>query len=460
MEPATKYSVESYQIAVPGGDCSIHLLLSNPPEAQAAYWKDLSKDEQKQSAYLRKIAHPYTQGVTIKKAVLVDGGYDGKGGTFKGVKACESIEKVISDIENRYNLLPKRLEFDAWVVTHWDRDHFCGTLQLIVKDLADKFAINQTVKNENDPTRHQFRHFKYGQNGECQTTLYSPVFDRTPYIVQFKKDNDILPTAAIPEKDEDKIPKGRHWRLQRNETSHNLEVAMIKASAKKIFIGLTNRPKATRIWLKGICKVVEGFENLWGIDVFSDLDKDNNHIRIGEDVLEGVKDANINNVMNLLEKDGKTAPVFLLVGAEGYLIGEEKNMERLLEPSGETLENFISIVSLIIWPPNPENKVGRVSYFNGGDTDKNTEAKLATWMDKTPVRVYKTSHHGAYTATPPVVLQTLKPEKVLISAGYEFGHPSMSFPHSFGDPVTWLMINRLGGVDGALCVLGFNGDGQ
>lgn len=434
MESAKKYSVESYQIAVPGGDCSIHLLLSNPPEAQLAYLQDLSEDEQKQSAYIRKIAHPYTQNVEIKKAVLVDGGYDDKGGTFKGVKACESIEKVISDIENRYNLLPKRLEFDAWVVTHWDRDHFCGTLQLIVKDLADKFAINQTVKNENDPTRHQFRHFKYGQKGECQTTLYSPVFDRTPYIEQFKKDNNILPTDPIPDKDKGKIPKGRHWRLQRNETSHNLEVAMIKASAKKIFTGLTNRPKATRIWLKGICKVVEGFENLWGIDVFSDLDEDNNHIRIGKVDLEGVKDANINKVMELLKKNGKTAPVFLLVGAEGYLIGEKKNMECLHEPIGETLENFISIVSLIIWPPSSKNKEGRVSYFNGGDTDKKTEEKLATWMAMRPVRVYKTSHHGAYTATPPVVLQTLKPKKVLISAGYEFGHPSMSFSIPLATP--------------------------
>ncbi|OJJ42076.1 hypothetical protein ASPZODRAFT_20802 [Penicilliopsis zonata CBS 506.65] len=415
-----KYSVESYQVAIPGGDCSIHLLLSNPPENQATFTQDLQGSEKANAVFYRKIGSAKPEKTEIVSAVLVDGGYDGAGGTFKGKDACVSIKEAVTDIEQRYGV---KLKFDAWVVTHWDRDHFCGTLQWIVNDLSEQYRKDRKVKEEKDPSRHRFTYFKYDDaTGECMTTLYCPVYDRTEYITEYRLKKKLSATAKLSETDEDKIPKGRHWRLGKNAKGDHVEVVMVKNSSTSIYTGISARSYKELDWLPGICKLVERFENLWGMNVFTGLPINKTPLE-GRSDAQGGTDVTIKDVMGQLKDD--KMPVFLIVGAEGYIMGEKKEMKNLREPVGETLENFISIVSLIVWPPSAENgKKGRVSYFNGGDTDKNTEERLAKWMAGTTVRVFKTSHHGAYTATPPAVLKKLQPDKVLISAGFEYGHPS------------------------------------
>lgn len=99
------YEVYTYQIPVPVGDCSVHLLVDTN-------------------------ANPYT----IKHAILMDGGKNAD-----RLKAHSIIFAAISHIKTvRYEFSP--YQFDAWVVTHWDEDHFQGAIDL--------FKTNPTIKSE------------------------------------------------------------------------------------------------------------------------------------------------------------------------------------------------------------------------------------------------------------------------------------------------------------------------
>ncbi|PTU16907.1 hypothetical protein P175DRAFT_0496779 [Aspergillus ochraceoroseus IBT 24754] len=409
------YSIESYQVAVPGGDCSIHLLIDHS-NALAAAQARAQNNVVDYHSLLRSIDGPKSKEKrTIKGAVLVDGGYDG-GTSYQGKKACASIEKAITDIESRFELGTGGLKFDAWLVTHWDRDHYCGTLQMIITDLTKKYTDDPTkynrdpkaISDENDTQRARFKHFKYqNDNGPCLTTLYSPVFNRDAYVPVYKDLHHKNPGKTD-------IPKGRHWRLQKSDKD-KLEVAVVLENDGQAYTELTYANKPTK-WMGAICNVVEGFDDLWGTDLFTGRP-------ISKATLAG-QPVKFEDVIDVLKEGTRTAPVFLIVGAEGCLIGDTMTKTAVLTAGAHALENYISIISLIVWPPSDHNHQGRVSYFNGGDAESKTEKRLADWMNKKPVAVLKTSHHGAYTATPPELLDAFKPSKVLISAGYDYGHPN------------------------------------
>lgn len=106
------FYVETIQVGVPNGDCSIHLLLQRGMRDKSV----------------------------VERAVLIDGGNDGCMRHAGGNKASRAIELAMLDISKMYELstrydVPgetKRLRFDAWVITHWDEDHYIGAKEYFV----------------------------------------------------------------------------------------------------------------------------------------------------------------------------------------------------------------------------------------------------------------------------------------------------------------------------------------
>ncbi|KAJ6032600.1 hypothetical protein N7540_003332 [Penicillium herquei] len=220
-------------------------------------------------------------------------------------------------------------------------------------------------------------------------------------------------------------PKGAHWMLTKNEHQPDLvdflligkQGEQIRDVRKLKYTGLDLEVK-----LPGICRVCQSYENLAGVDFFSFSGEEK--MKKWKETGGGIHNREISFLNLVKELPEPTKPRFLCVGAEGYLLGND--MDQLVHrPSEATLENFISITSLIVWPPSIENQgQGRISYFSGGDSFSNTESKLSAWLGNTRVRVIKASHHGARSSTPPAMLQSMKPSKFIISAGFEHGHPS------------------------------------
>ncbi len=86
-----RWVVDNWQIPVPLGDCSVHLLI------------DKTKDAKNQ----------------IVHAFIMDGGKPAD-----QLGADEQIERALKAIDLHHN--NSTWQFDAWVVTHWDHDHYAG----------------------------------------------------------------------------------------------------------------------------------------------------------------------------------------------------------------------------------------------------------------------------------------------------------------------------------------------
>ncbi|KAK6518680.1 hypothetical protein TWF506_005817 [Arthrobotrys conoides] len=97
------WKVDNWQIPVPLGDCSVHLL-----------------------TYDRK----------IKRAFIMDGGKKAD-----QVTPAAAILKTLRLIDRKYG---SSWLLDKWVVTHWDEDHYQGVLDLLASD--DQYVCRGTTK--------------------------------------------------------------------------------------------------------------------------------------------------------------------------------------------------------------------------------------------------------------------------------------------------------------------------
>ena len=109
-EEKWEYGVDSYQVLVPTGDCSIHFLVQRQSGAE------VGKEEKPR----------------IEVAILVDGGKAAK-------PACKAIIETLKTLKGVYGKSPvwkakRRLpDFVFWLVTHWDGDHYRGALEYFSK---------------------------------------------------------------------------------------------------------------------------------------------------------------------------------------------------------------------------------------------------------------------------------------------------------------------------------------
>ncbi|KAI1008824.1 hypothetical protein LB504_001360 [Fusarium proliferatum] len=95
-------TVVTYQLPVPCGDCSVHLLIDKEGKVLSGFIMDGGRDAQR-----LKASHVVHYGLCLIA--------------------------IIHKIERPY--------LRAWVVTHWDKDHFEGVLSLMESGLLNRFVI-------------------------------------------------------------------------------------------------------------------------------------------------------------------------------------------------------------------------------------------------------------------------------------------------------------------------------
>ena len=170
-----------------------------------------------------------------------------------------------------------------------------------------------------------------------------------------------------------------------------------------------------------ICKRLDGCASLKGRDFFSPRD----------DYRNTTADATLRSLLgDIKTKGNQKCPKFLCIGAEGCVLDNQSNPadprnQNTLDIAGATLENYISIISIIVWPASK-----RLSLLTASDAYHSTETKSREFLRKNPnglpphILIIKASHHGATSTPPPQLLNELNPQKVIISARQEYGHPS------------------------------------
>jgi hypothetical protein len=280
--------------------------------------------------------------------------------------AYENIKATMLAIEASMSLGEGNLQFKAVVITHWDHDHWGGISTLLKKEFNGKPG---------------FKRFLYGTNPpDYGTTFYAP------------------------------------------------EVG----SEGVIKIGLTK--DETRGVMS--CDGVELAHARWGKGL------------LGMDFFEGrepatVKNGGIGNLEDLLGPSNERLPVgmYCLAVNQCYVgnfsdpktgfpkVGKSDKAGQLLQTMHDdkntTKTNKSSIATIIAW----DN--GRVSHYFAGDIHAMTECWITDWLEKTTKKItcMKASHHGARTSNPPIMLQTFKPDHIVISALDQHGHPGIASFH-------------------------------
>lgn len=143
----SEWGVDSIHINVGHGDSAIHLLVTKK----------------------RKL----DKKLTVVRATLIDGGSGPE----------KVIENAIERIKNRYIIARGQLQFDSVVITHWDKDHYRGVLDLINKEIKNEIQkIRQREKR--GPTQAELnamqpRWLKYKGNARTnpETTFYIPYWE-------------------------------------------------------------------------------------------------------------------------------------------------------------------------------------------------------------------------------------------------------------------------------------------
>ncbi|VUC31600.1 unnamed protein product [Clonostachys rosea] len=384
--------VDSYQIAVPNGDCSIHLLVQRPPNFH----------NRKQPAG------------TILRAVLMDGGNSGG----SGVKACAKIiERAIRIIRSHYDSpnMPKDvIEFDSWVVTHWDGDHWGGALHMLE---------NSPIGNRAQTTQY----FKYDNDWNPLTTLYCP---------NWTKPAMFLTEAGL------KPANGTHIK-QRPKNLCIADEEAVEDTGKGV-VYLSSKLGQP---LRGFCRAKWGHRQLLGVDYFT------GDICYTPSLISANRDRSFDVALNktlssffLLQEfmariylERYDHPRFFCLGAAGFVLGGDLSQSAILQAFGlersspsDTWANFSSLMSVLHFPQQPH-----VSLYWAGDAVSAMEMNFVAdrthtqghFFNKFQFRVAKWSHHGSRHSSPLALWQRLQPQRFVVSPNkngtYTHPHPNI-----------------------------------
>lgn len=304
MANPSPWKVVNYQIPVPIGDCSAHFLVD-------------------------KLTG------TVQRAFLMDGG------TNAGIYAAwAQIMKALRFIDLE---LGSGWTFDSWVVTHWDADHFRGVKDLLVNN---EIQFTRCYRNGANVTK--------GGPGNF-ASLY---FNHKPVLLcgawdtkaMFKGGGDFL--RLFVKEDKCQLWEGLKEAKQRSAEGQTL---------------------LRCIWGQALI----------GLDLFTRsfyFDR-----KTGEDDYK----ASIYSISNGNDPTSKNTPRFCVVGANGYGIGMS------IACKSKPTRNETSILALLYWPGQDF-----CSYYTGGDGHpKVVKEPVQEWFKKRwpggDVEMVKLDHHGS-----------------------------------------------------------------
>lgn len=449
------YEVHTLQVNVPIGDCSIHLLVTNTLRRKKKATDSMSSDLPKYRQpvpFIDKADSETNKRGTVIKAILVDGGQDDEV-NYHGFVAAKRILRVISDIESLYNFkhdentvegTPLRsphhskanqLVLDAWIVTHWDRDHWCGSLQMIHDDINagwERWDAGQKLSS----------YFRYGQHNECLSTLYAATWDRPDWA-----------TSSAARRTPRNKPKGAPFKFAKDTVPFTSGVHSYQCARINIWgrggntinpldyfeespdtDGIKPRPLSGLLF-----RIVHGHEKLIGVDFFTGTNLLSN-LQNGIGWKSNCWSNGTQNIATFITEAARrhglseSLPLFLCIGACGSVFGYDAQDARL--PKRCTVDNYQSIMSVTAWwKPNQHTTTLhdiRLSHFTAGDAHGVTEDHMLNFLKPLqgvgkpiPIEVLKAGHHGSRESTSAALLNACQPKKVIISAGRKHGHPSM-----------------------------------
>jgi len=448
------FEVHTFQINVPIGDCAIHLLVKDtqryPKHPNFDTTKPLAEQAVAGKARLfeppqhRRVVGTGKRG-TVVRAILFDGGHDNNGARYDGRVSAKRIEEVIREvIEKNYTidnhdsdassvaLTPARgdhrstnktqLIFDSWVVTHWDKDHYCGSLTMIRNDVYKRWAAKEDARSS---------YFKYDAQGNCMSVMYCPAWER--------------PTKGASTKKGTAKPKGAPTIFVKDLTADGC--AAIYLSAKPA-IPLEFKARGKVIPSESLFQVAHGENSLMGVDFFTHgqfkpANRDKWWEEDASNRLSLVLDQpRVYKLVKTPTSAHPSWPIFICIAVCGRVYGYKGVVDKpppTVRPRPDrpgietpTVDNYVSIVAVMVWKTDQAGL--RISHFCGGDAHMNTELSVLSFLkdgaDKPlEIEVMKAGHHGSRSSTPVDMLLDCKPNKFIISAGDSHGHPSM-FPRS------------------------------
>lgn len=317
----------------------------------------------------------------------MDGGNDG---SPSAENAAAIIEESLKVIGTRYDQASSPvIKFDAWIVTHWDNDHWAGSLQMFQRDMGAHGRSNRMKYEGRKPLTH----------------LYCPNWAGLPKY------------AAVPDD-----PKGD---LLKKRPIHLL----IKDDDKPNF---KEEDGTGQVYFRAhfqddypLCIAKWGHRELLGVDFFTgdspwhyleqgnDLSAD--HAR--QDILSTVN--KMKNVVHMANNRDTTDPRFVCIGVGGFVCGarlDENALRAALATKkmtpDDTWANMSSIMSVLYFP-----EAKHLSLYWGGDSITPIERPLAKskFFDGYECSVAKWSHHGGRHSSPEELWARIKPKNCVVS---------------------------------------------
>ncbi|CVL11705.1 hypothetical protein FPRO06_13012 [Fusarium proliferatum] len=327
-------NVESFHLNVGAGDGAIHLLTCDPLDIAV-----------------------YGNRRAVLQAYMVDGGKDA---------AMEKIAKVISRIEiayhcpNDHSKTKDHLQFDGFIITHWDRDHYGGLIAWLKKQIH-KGKIHRAHYENNQPT----------------TYAYSPW--------EWPSDSG--------------FEIGANGNLDLNVLFGAKNLLKVRTNADKllgrnIFRYKSESPK----WLSGGA----GFANLEALLTFGNPIKPPDF------------------PWNLTVSHNVPVPAMYCVSAERRVPGD--NQSHLTTDTNMSSLTFIVVWShnYRISHYFAGDAHWGIERRVAGWIDPN----FLFGDSKFPITSMKLSHHGASTSNPSSIYYQYQPMNIIVSAGSQYGHPT------------------------------------
>ena len=324
------YSIDYYQVNVGDGDCEIILLLDNQnPEK-----------------------------LTIKKAVLVDGGNPEQ--TY-----LNNIKQTFKDIREKFDL-QQPLQFDAIIITCEDDDHYAGVFKLMSQDMDKGTGRVSWLKyTDNDPISILYLPYRFPPDPKFKVAYAS---SRTDALLSLDVDGALKALCKV-------VPDRKDLSEPPNPLSS---------------------PSPVDPAFKG--------SRLIGRELFSNTYDEKSLSANSPTELINIYKSKLDNQPGL----------FCVVANYQYLPAVH------FEPEEDPDANHYwkcSVVCLVIWP-DPIT----ITHYLAGNAPSALENAVIQWTGitaevKSDVKVVKASGHGSRYSSPSKLFTNFKPTYVFCSAG-------------------------------------------